>query len=111
MQKWQNETYLKNNMRLMRRHIGLLVLYILFSAWVMSVLWNGKNLLLPVALVIPIVLHSLLAYGSYKSMEMSRKASVAVFVLLAIGAMPVGTIISIFFLLPTTQWKAPENIQ
>jgi hypothetical protein len=56
---------------------------------------------------LPIVLHLLLALGSYKKIEFSRKVSEIVFALLLL-AFPVGTLMSMYIFLPATTWKSPE---
>lgn len=109
MQKLEVEMYRENNIRLMKCHIGMLILYLLIGVGVMAFISSGATFFSLFMLSIPVFLHLLLAYGSYKKIELSRKASVVVFVLLAIGVIPIGTILSIFIFLPATQWKAPQD--
>lgn len=63
-------------------------------------------LLMPGGLVL---LHLLLAYGSYRKVELSRKASVVVFLILAIGTVPIGILLAIFVFMPATQWQSPND--
>jgi hypothetical protein len=104
-----SEIFNNNHLRLMKCHIAVLIFNALIGLGILSLAGGGEKLFLLIIPGIPILLHSILAYGSYKKIEMSRKASVVVFVLLAIGAIPIGTIISIFFFLPATQWKTPPD--
>jgi hypothetical protein len=94
----------------MKCHIVISVLYVFLGVWGTSLIGYGAKLF--VLLIFPgvfVFLHALLAYGSYKGIEISRKASEMVFVLIGIGA-PIGTLIAIFFLLPTTQWETPKDV-
>lgn len=104
MKTWDADIYRSNHLRLMSCHLVLAGLSLALCATT-ALLLDAAALLL-VALV-PVLLHSLLAYGSYRKIELSRKASVVVFVLLAITAIPVGTLLALFVLLPCTQWETP----
>lgn len=92
----------------MKFHIAVVILYLILWGSVATAVTDGwpPLLLLPGVFV---VLHLLLAYGSYRKVELSRKVSVWVFVMLAIGTAPVGMLLAAFFFLPATQWKIPQD--
>lgn len=93
----------------MKCHISLAIIYLLIGGAIAS---HSDRLTGFLTLFgTPTLIHSILAYGSYRKVELSRKLSVFMFVLLAIGTPPVGTIVAIFWLLPTTIWAVPENSQ
>ena len=107
MRKWDTEIFRNNHVRLMKRHFGLAIVYLLIC-WTVASLGDflvGSLILFGT----PALIHLILAYGSHRKVELSRKVSVFIFVLLAIGTAPIGTIVAIFWLIPTTIWAAPEN--
>lgn len=106
MKTWKVDIYRSNHLRLMACHLVLGGLSLALCATV-ALLQDAAALLL-VALI-PVLLHGLLACGSYRKVELSRQASVVVFVLLAITAIPVGTLLALFVLLPCTQWETPQT--
>ena len=90
----------------MKCHISLAIVYLILCVLAVSLserLTGGQ-----IILIAPTLIHLTLAYGSYKKIELSRKISVFVFILFAIGTAPIGTIIAIFWLLPSTTWVTPE---
>jgi hypothetical protein len=110
MKTWEDAIYRGNNMRLMKCHIAVAILYaVLVGGIAATVLTKDRwwfLFLMPGAFVF---LHLLLAYGSYRKVELSRKTSVVVFLILAIGTIPIGTLLAIFVFLPATQWQAPSD--
>lgn len=93
----------------MRCHIVLFMLYFLIGVWVALSIGYSKELFILIIPGVWVFLHALLAYGSYKGIEVSRKISVVVFMLVAIALMPIGTLIAVFVLLPSTQWEIPQG--
>lgn len=87
----------------------MLILYLLLGAGIFALTSGESAGFLLVMPGIPVLLHLLLAYGSYKKIELSRKTSVVIFALLAITALPIGTILSLFLFLPATQWEVPQD--
>jgi phosphatidylserine synthase len=98
-----SEIFNNNHLRLMKRHIAVLIFYALLGAGIMSLMKSDKRVFLLIMFGLPVLIHSVLAYGSYKKNEISRQISVVVFVILAIGLMPIGTFVFIFIFLPATQ--------
>lgn len=111
MKTWETATiYRENNIRLMKCHLAVAALYIVFGVFLLAA--KGEEMLPALILLgIPVSLHTLLAYGSYKKVELSRKASVVMFILLAIGTAPIGIALAIFLFIPATQWQAPTGCQ
>jgi hypothetical protein len=86
----------------------MLALYML--AGLLFVLWQASAigaLVTAAALVVPVGVHSVLAYGSHKKIELSRKVSEFVFAMLIL-AFPVGTLLAMFLFLPATVWQASD---
>ena len=109
MPKSDVENLIGNHIRLMKCHIAFAIVYLVFCGLVASM---SERLTGALALFIaPAVIHLSLAYGSFKKIELSRKISVFVFILFAIGTIPIGPIIAIIWLLPNTTWVAPEPLQ
>lgn len=98
----------RNHLTLAKFHIALAIVYITLFATIMIVVSNNytHRPLLMLYLFLIFCLHSFLAIGARKKMEISRKISVAVGVLM-LAVFPVGTIISFYFL-PYTEW---ENVK
>jgi hypothetical protein len=88
----------------MRCHLGVLAFYLLVGS---LLVWWAGNLIISVAFALPVALHSVLAYGSYKRIEFSRKVSEFVFAMLIL-AFPVGTLLAMFLFLPATVWQSPD---
>lgn len=110
MKTWEAPIYRENNLRLMKYHIAVAILYLIFGVFIATLLTRNEW---PLLLLIPgvfVYLHLLLAYGCYRKLELSRKASVAVFLLLAIGTIPVGPLLVIFIFMPATQWQIPKDM-
>jgi hypothetical protein len=120
MRKWNSEIFKNNHLRLMKCHIGMAIFYFcLFGFFTMFaqtertesfvfVLVKGFYFLL-------ILIHLALSYGSYRRIELSRKASEIVFALVLVTS-PIGNFLStfLFFLsmylfLPATMWQAPDD--
>jgi hypothetical protein len=106
----------RNNVYLSRFHIGLSVLYLFVILILRSMAgdfgdllhMDFKYLLMFYSSSTLLLLHLALAFGAAKKWELSRKISVGVGVLLFI-AVPIGTIIAVFFL-PLTDWgTSPEQ--
>jgi hypothetical protein len=57
---------------------------------------------------LPIPIHLALAYGSYRRIDLSRKASEILFALMLL-AFPIGTLLSMFLFLPATVWQASDD--
>ena len=106
MKTWDSDIYHCNHLRLMTCHLVLVGLNLALGI-TGALLLEAAALLL--VTLLPLLLHGLLAYGSYRKLELSRKASVVVFVLLALGTIPIGTLVVLFVLLPTTQWQTPAD--
>jgi hypothetical protein len=108
MRKWNSEIYNDNHLRLMKCHIGMAVFYACLSGLLMAFdlrVW----IFFAIGLFFPVILiHLVLSYGSYKRDEQSRKASEILFALMLLG-FPVGTLLSMYFLLPATMWQAPDD--
>jgi hypothetical protein len=66
----------------------------------------GK-MIISVAFSVPVSVHLLLAYGSHKRVELSRKVSEFIFATF-IFAFPIGTVLAIFLFLPATTWEVPD---
>lgn len=102
------DIYRANHRRLMRYHLVLAAINLALGTAAAFLLGPDR----PGLLLIPVfaaLLHGLLAYGSHRRAELARKASVVLFVLLAIGTTPIGTLIVLFVLLPATQWQTPPD--
>ncbi len=56
---------------------------------------------------LPAVMHGVLSYGSYRKIEISRRISEFVFGFLLL-VFPVGTFLSMYLLMPATQWRDPK---
>jgi len=110
MKTWEAPIYRENDIRLMKCHIAVVILYLIFGAVIATVITPNDW---PLLLLMPgvfVYLHLLLAYGSYRKVELSRKASVVVFLMLAIGTIPVGPLLAVFIFMPATQWQIPKDI-
>lgn len=119
MKKYEN-VFNDNHLRLMRVHIGLIVFYFVFF----GLLSYGLSLLtineaeqrsiMQIFLKMiygfsPLfVLHLVLAMGAKKKLEVSRRLSEIVFVIMFL-AFPVGTILSALYFLPKTVWVKKES--
>jgi len=100
----------RNHLTLAKFHIALAIVYITLFATIMIIVSNNNYThrpLLMLYLFLLFFLHAFLAIGSRKKMEISRKISVAVGVLM-LAVFPVGTIFSFYFL-PYTEWKNVEE--
>jgi hypothetical protein len=109
MQTWETSIYRENNIYLMKCHIAVVIFYLILGMVIATVITSDEW---PFLLLMPgvfVFLHSLLAYGSYRKLELSRKASVVAFVFLAIGTAPVGFLLAVFLLMPATQWQTPKD--
>jgi len=109
------EIFNNNHLRLMKYHIGLAIFYgCLFGFLGFLTAENNQTVTTAsFALIIgffslPALIHLLLSYGSYRRIELSRKASEIVFVLLFL-AFPIGTLLSMYLFLPATVWKASDD--
>lgn len=110
MKTWETAIYRGNNIRLMKCHITVAILYLVIVGGIVATTITSDQW--PLLLLMPglfVFLHLLLAYGSYRKVELSRKVSVFLFLVLAIGAAPVGILLAIFIFMPATQWHLPEN--
>lgn len=108
MRRWESEIYENKHVTLMRCHLGMLAFYLL--AGLLLVLWQASaigTLIITAALALPVAVHSVLAYGSHKKIELSRKVSEFIFATFIL-AFPVGTLLAMFLFLPATEWKAPD---
>lgn len=105
MEKWNTDIYKNNNMKLMLYHIIFSVLSFLAGLLVLALI--EKNIY-GFALLGWSVIHALLAFGTFNKIELSRKASEYIFGLW-VFAFPVGTFLSIYLILPATQWAKPED--
>ena len=92
----------------MKCHVFLAIIYLIFFCFIVSDIEHPSIGL--VLFTTPALIHFSLALGSYKKNELSRKISVFMFILIAIGTAPIGTIIAIFWLLPCTTWATPESL-
>ena len=97
--------YSSNPVRLMRFHIFLAVLYFLIAVLMSLLIVAQLKTYLPylVAVCLIFFLHLVLAVGSYRRYEWSRKTSEIVGVIMFLGV-PVGTILG-YLLLQRTMWK------
>jgi hypothetical protein len=114
MRKWDSEIFNNNHLRLMKCHIGMAIVYFCFYLFWFGVVMldrttNARSLVLAIGFLSPpVLIHLALAYGSYRRIELSRKASEIVFAILLL-AFPIGTFLSIFLFLPATEWQVPED--
>lgn len=115
MQTWNSDIFQSNHLRLMKCHIGLLVLWLIVTFFGIAAQVfdpgsdsDGSDVAMVVFCALMAVLHAALSYGSYKKIEVSRKASEFIFALTLL-AFPIGTFLAMYLLLPATQWKEPEN--
>ena len=98
----------------MRVHIGFVVFYVIAAIiWIYSAIdyANEKTSVMVMVFIFftPfILLHSLLAVGAKKKIELSRKFSEIVFAIILLG-FPVGTLLSMLYFLPKTTWKQPNK--
>ncbi len=109
MRKWNSDIYRDNHLRLMRFHAVFSLIYLLIFLGGIFALEKSlkEGLLLLFVVGWPFFMHGLLSYGSFRKVELSRKASEVVFAILLV-AFPIGTFLSMYLLLPATQWKDPE---
>lgn len=110
MQKWDSEIFANNHIRLMKCHIGMAIFYCCLCFLVTSLSYRTVSTAsFAVNIVffsLPAFLHLALSYGSYKRIEVSRKASEIVFALMIL-AFPIGTLLSMLLFLPATTY--PEG--
>lgn len=96
----------------MKCHIGMAVFYGCLFGFVIAMLdrtISSASYALAVGFFsVPVLLHLVLSYGSFRRFELSRKASEVVFALLLL-AFPIGTLLSMFLFLPATGWKTPDD--
>lgn len=105
MEKWNVDIYKNNNFQLMIYHIIFSVLSLMIGLLILSLIPKS---IYGFTILGWSVVHAILAYGTINKYELSRKASEFIFGLWAL-AFPVGTILSIYLILPTTQWAKPED--
>ncbi len=112
MRTWDSAIYNNNHITLMKCHIGMTVFYGFLYGVVVTLLPQDINssssAIATGFFLLPVLLHLALSYGSYKRIEISRKVSEIVFVLLML-ALPIGTLLSMFLFLPATTWKIPDE--
>jgi len=94
----------RNHLALAKFHVALAFVYITLFVIIMNTVSNNysQKPLLMFYLFLFFFLHSFLAIGARKKMEITRKISVAVGVLM-LAVFPIGTILSFYFL-PYTEW-------
>jgi hypothetical protein len=98
----------RNPIRLSRFHMGLAIFYLALGGFLAWLAANTNFPLIGVSVLVPfVVLHLMLAYGTRKQDEFSRKVSVLVGVLMLL-AIPIGPIIAIKFL-PLTVWDKKDD--
>jgi hypothetical protein len=108
VRKWDSEILENNHIRLMKCHLGVVAFYL--AAFSLLVWWEETGvgrLIISVVFAVPVSVHLLLAYGSYKRVELSRKVSEFIFATLIL-AFPIGTVLAMFLFLPATTWEAPD---
>lgn len=109
-----------NHLKLMRVHIGLIVFYFVLFAVVsyglslLTVNEPEQRSVMQIFLKMvygfsPLfILHLALAIGAKKKLEVSRRLSEIVFVIMFL-AFPIGTILSALYFLPKTVWVKKES--
>jgi len=114
MRKWESEIFRNNHLRLMKCHIGFCAFWFVIAVGgLVYFLLNSEGITAVIVVIfvvvysLPVLMHGLLSYGSYKKIEASRRISEFIFALLLL-AFPIGTFLSMYLCLPTTQWKAPD---
>jgi hypothetical protein len=114
MRTYECDIFDDNHLLLMKCHIWFCILWLLLPIGGIANVFSSAENFHPVMAVISIVvfslpalMHGLLAYGSYRKMEISRRISEFVFGFLLL-AFPVGTFLSMYVCLPATQWKDPK---
>jgi phosphatidylserine synthase len=111
MRKWDGAIFKNNHLRLMMWHIFFALFWFLIPVVVMIKIQSkgSAGMLIPIAIsFLPTLMHGVLSYGSYKKIEISRKISEFIFGMMLL-AFPVGTFLSMYLILPTLQWKNPEE--
>jgi len=90
-------------------HIFLSVLYFLVAVLMSLLIVAPLNTYLPYLMVVWLIflLHMVLAVGSYRRYEWSRKASEIVGVIMFLGV-PIGTVLG-YLLLQRTMWTEPDT--
>ena len=113
MRKWDSVIFKNNHLRLMMWHIFFAFFWLFIPIIAMVKIKNKGSvggMLIPIIIsFLPTLIHGALSYGSYKKIEISRKISEFIFGMMLL-AFPVGTFLSMCFILPTLQWKNPEKI-
>jgi len=88
----------------MKCHIGVFIFYLIIGIFVIIASRVTEELIVfAIFMFLLTLIHGLLAYGSYKKIEISRKISEFIFALCLL-AFPVGTFLAIYLFLPATQW-------
>lgn len=116
MQIWDS-VYQNNHLSLMKIHIGLAIFWLLWVILFYVMLFQDADLnqvnrvnlgVFLFVTMMPSVIHLSLAYGARNKSELSRKLSMAVFVLIFL-MFPIGSIFSICVGFPVLQWENPNE--
>ncbi|MDO4433270.1 MAG: hypothetical protein Q4B82_01665 [Alysiella sp.] len=116
MQNW-DKVYQDNHLSLMKIHIGLAIFYVLMMGAMLFLLFYdvsfsqinlGNFLFLLMILMTPIGLHLALAHGARQKSELSRRLSMAVFILIFL-IFPIGSIFSVCVGFPALQWEDGQS--
>jgi len=116
MKHWDT-VYQDNHLSLMKIHFGLAIFYVLIMSGILFLILNdvscsqiqwGNFLILVIIMIIPSSVHMALAYGARAKLELSRRLSMVVFILLFL-IFPIGSIFSACVGFPVLQWENHDD--
>lgn len=104
MTTWESEIYNNNHNRLKRLHWWLSGFYC-FIFFIIIIFMKKISFFLSLTILMMFIIHVILAIGSGKKLESSRKASEIIGALMLLG-FPIGTLVG-YFLVQRTLWVEP----
>jgi len=118
MKHWDT-VYQDNHLSLMKIHFGLAIFYVLIMSGILFLILNdvscsqiqwGNFLILVIIMIIPSSVHMALAYGARAKLELSRRLSMVVFILLFL-IFPIGSIFSACVGFPVLQTSSTYAVR